>query len=132
MTGLCLGLTLFLVEARIATDRFTLAWNHSVEKIAWEEDYRLVDGRIELVAARIEGSGAGMEPPAGAVFRHNRWHYHPAVPPLAKLTLTRSPYTGGYRLCWDGACRALTELLGPPPAAGTTVNLFPCPLRRPG
>lgn len=127
MTGLCLGLAFALVQARIPATEFTLAWTHSVEKTAWEEDYRLAGDRIMAVTARIAGSGAGMEPPPGAVLRQGRWHYRPALPPLDRLRLTRSPYTDGYRLCWDGACRSLDGLLGPPPADGGAVELFPCP-----
>jgi len=50
----------------LATNAFTLAWTHSIEKIRWEEDYRVENGRLRLVEARIAGSGAGMEPPLHA------------------------------------------------------------------
>ncbi len=126
MTELCLGLALTLIQARIPATEFTLAWTHSVEKVLWEEDYRLTGDRIVAVAARVAGSGAGMEPPPGAIYQQGRWHYRPDLPPLDRLRLTRSPHTTGYRLCWNGACRPLDELLGPPPADGGMVELFPC------
>lgn len=85
---------------------FTLAWNHSVEKIRWEEDYRL-DGRdLVLYAARIRGSGAGMEPPADAVFRKGVWHYEPNRR-VERLTLANSSYGGAYEVCVKGECREL-------------------------
>ncbi|MFX8809293.1 DUF1850 domain-containing protein, partial [Acinetobacter baumannii] len=81
----------------------TLAWTHSVEKIAWEEDWRiLADGRLAIAAARIRGSGAGLEPPADAVLVDGAWTYRPELPPQAALRLTRSHFTADYRLCWQG------------------------------
>lgn len=104
---------------------FTLAWTHSIEKIRWEEDYRIRDGRIELLEARIRGSGAGMEPPEGAVLKDGAWHYRPALPPLPALRITRSPYTADYSLCWSGACHPLSEFLGPADQA-SVVEVHPC------
>jgi hypothetical protein len=59
----------------LAVESFTLAWTHSIEKTRWEEDWRLAGGRLQLVEARIRGSGAGMEPPAGAVLENGVWRY---------------------------------------------------------
>jgi len=73
--------------ATLAAESFTLAWTHSIEKIRWEEDWRIENGRLHLVEARIRGSGAGMEPPDGAVLRHGAWHYAPVIPPLPRLRL---------------------------------------------
>ena len=127
MSGLCLGLAFHLVYARLPGDRFTLAWTHSVEQTGWEEDYRVSETGIELLGARVEGSGAGMEPPPNAVLRQGRWHYRASLPPLSKLTLARSRHTSGYRICRGQRCESLSALLGPPPAEGATVDLFPCP-----
>lgn len=91
---------------------FTLAWTHSVEKTAWQEDYVLRGDRLVLTEARIEGTGAGMEPPPNAVLRAGWWHYVPNLPPLPELRLTLSPYTADYRLCWSGRCRTLAALVG--------------------
>ena len=55
--------------ASLAVQAFTLAWTHSIEKVRWEEDWRIAGDRLEIVAARIRGTGAGMEPPAGAVLQ---------------------------------------------------------------
>ena len=60
---------------------FTLAWEHSVEKTRWEESYRVDGDRLRLTAARIQGLGAGMEPPPDAVLRGGWWTWKP--PPHA-------------------------------------------------
>lgn len=129
MTGLCLGLAT-IVQLALPVPHFTLAWNHSVEKIRWEEDYQVAGNQILALAARVRGNGAGMEIPDGAVWRAGAWEYRPQLPPLAKLTLTRSTFTSDYQLCWDGNCRTLTELLGPAPD-GTVVTVFACPVDTP-
>jgi len=122
--ALCLALGAKTVA--LPTDHLTLAWRHSVEKSGWQEDYVLRDGRLVLTQARIEATGAGMEPPPGAVFRGGWWHYVPRLPPLPELRLTLSPYTADYRLCWSGQCRGLGAILG---ATGETavVTLAACP-----
>lgn len=127
MIGLCLGLAFSLIQAQLPISEFTLAWNHSVEKVDWEEDYRITGAGLVIVSARIRGSGAGMEPPADAILRDGWWHYRPVLGVLAKLTLTRSPYTAGYRLCWSNRCISLAQLLGLP-QSGQTIDLFPCPI----
>lgn len=97
---------------------------HSIEKIRWEEDYRIEAGKLVLVEARIRGTGAGMEPPAGAVLRDGVYHYRPPVAPLASLSLARSTYTTDYELCVEAKpCRPLSEWI--PVSAGTT-EAAPC------
>jgi hypothetical protein len=109
----------------LPTDHVTLAWTHSVQKTEWQEDYRVENGRLVLSEARIAGSGAGMEPPAGAVLRGGIYHYRPALDPLPEVALAVSHFTAGYRLCWDGACHDIADLLGTPVEG--TVTLRPCP-----
>jgi hypothetical protein len=123
---LCLGVAFSLVQAQLPGDYFTLAWTHSVEKTTWEEDYRVGPLGLELLEARIEGSGAGMEPPEGAELKGGRWHYQPTLPAQPRLTLTRSAYSSDYRICHEQHCRSFTEILGPPVPEGETVDLFPC------
>jgi hypothetical protein len=77
----------------LPTDRLTLAWTHSVQKTPWEEDYRLEEGALRLAEARIQGSGAGMEVPPGAVLRDGIYHYRPALDRLPELRLALSHYT---------------------------------------
>ncbi len=111
--------------ASLAVQAFTLAWTHSIEKVRWEEDWRIAGDRLEIVAARIRGTGAGMEPPAGAVLQAGTWHYRPAVAPLPALTLRHSPHAAGYELCAGGLCRLLAGLLpGLPDDA--VVEIVPC------
>lgn len=109
----------------LAVESFTLAWTHSIEQIRWEEDWRLVGGRLELVEARIPGSGAGMEPPAGAGLENGLWRYRPALAPLARLRLANSAYSAGHELCFDEGCRPLAELAGG--AENVPVELYVCP-----
>ncbi len=126
MSGLCL--TAAALSVALPLQGFTLAWKHSIEKIRWEEDYRIVGQRLHLAEARIRGSGAGMEPPAGAILKDGVWHYKPAVPPLPRLQLARSSHVVDYELCWDAVCRPLKDVVGSVDAA-PAVELFPCDSR---
>ena len=114
------------VTASLAIQGFTLAWMHSIEKIRWEEDWRVEGRELHLVAARIRGTGAGMEPPPGAVLRDGVLHYVPAVAPLENLALAHSPYTQGYELCLETGCRLLADYL-PGIAETATILVSPCP-----
>ncbi|MDP2824316.1 MAG: DUF1850 domain-containing protein [Sulfuritalea sp.] len=98
-------------SAVLAVSSFTLAWTHSIEKIRWEEDWRIETGALVITEARIRGSGAGMEPPAGAVLRNGVWHYRPALPPQTMLRLAHSPYAAGYEFCIAGHCAPLADRL---------------------
>lgn len=125
MSGLC-ALTLAGALATIIPgDAFTLAWTHSVEKVRWEEDYVIDGGVLRLTEARIKGSGAGMEPPEGAVLGDGVWRYKPDLKPLAQLSLARAGVTADYQICGAGHCRPLGEV-APDPAAAS-VTLLPCP-----
>lgn len=116
------------VSVTLAIQSFTLAWTHSIEKVRWEEDWRIAGRQLEIVAARIQGTGAGMEPPADAVLRNGVWHYRPTTAPLDQLTLANSPYAAGYELCSNGACRPLSEHLPEMPIrAGNTIVLMAAP-----
>jgi hypothetical protein len=99
------------VAASLAIESFTLTWIHSIEKIRWEEDWRIEGRSLVITEARIRGSGAGMEPPAGSVLKGGVWHYRPQLPPQAVLRLTHSPYTAGYTLCTPIVCRPLADHL---------------------
>ena len=99
------------VSAVLAIDAFTLTWIHSIEKIRWEEDWRIDGHTLVIDEARIRGSGAGMEPPAGSVLKNGVWHYRPALPPQAVLRLTHSPHAAGYTLCTATVCRPLADHL---------------------
>jgi hypothetical protein len=123
MSGICLAAG--VLAASLPLSSFTLAWTHSIEKIRWEEDYRVAGNALVLGEARIRGSGAGMEPPADARLENGVWHYKPQLPPLEKLRITQSPYTAGYEICAGGACRPLTAVLPGLPAI-EVVDIRPC------
>ena len=93
-----------------ATTAFTLAWTHSVEKTRWEEDWRITPQGLEIVEARVEGTGAGMEIPPEARFDGRFWRYHPALPVQASIALARSGMTvGSWQVCFAGSCHDLPE-----------------------
>jgi hypothetical protein len=97
-----------------------LRWQHSIEKIDWEEDYILVGDWMYLSSAQVRGSGAGMEPPPDAFFAQGVWHYRPA-PDMRwtrRLLLTRSEFARDYELCINGKCQSLSHWI--PVSAGTT------------
>jgi hypothetical protein len=123
-SALCIvvGTALFTLPVQ----RFTLRWQHTVEKVLWEEDYLVAGDWLYLVGARVQGSGAGMEPPPGAVRVGPAWHYRPAVRWHRAVTLARSEFGHDYELCVDGSCKPLAAW-APAPLAATT--LAPCPLR---
>ena len=78
------GLSLCLASAgavkALALAAFTLAWTHSIEKVEWQEDWRITPAGLELVEARVKGSGAGMEPPPEARLINGWFRWKPAAP----------------------------------------------------
>jgi hypothetical protein len=110
------SLSLCLASAGIvktlAFAAFTLAWTHSIEKVEWQEDWRVTPQGLELVQARVKGFGAGMEPPpeAGLVDGWFQWQPHRAA--LPEVVLGNSGAAGEWRLCTDGNCRTLSEIFG--------------------
>lgn len=96
----------------LATQAFTLAWTHSVEKTEWREHWAVTADGLALKEAWIKGSGAGMEPPPGALRRDGWYVYRPAVAPLATLRLAVSGATDDdWRLCANGDCGVLDQFL---------------------
>lgn len=134
MTPVLLGICLALSQTDgvptvfVPVEEFTLVWTHSIEKVRWEEDYRVeLDalGHAVLIAgsARIRGSGAGMEPPPDAVFEGGWYTYQPAQPSSEGLWMARSPYVPDYTWCMDGLCIPMSDLL---PSDGATTHLYAC------
>jgi hypothetical protein len=114
------------VSAVLAIESFTLTWIHSIEKIRWEEDWRIVGSELVIDEARIRGAGAGMEPPAGAVLKDGVWRYRPALPPQPVLRLSHSPHAGGYTLCTATLCAPLVDHL-PGIDNSAVIELRECP-----
>ncbi|WP_434605054.1 DUF1850 domain-containing protein [Pseudomonas sp. Z4-7] len=128
MIGLCLGLS-GVVWAQLELSEFTLAWDHTIEKIRWEEDYRVTETGLALGEARIKGNGAGMEIPENARLENGSWHYYRQLPPLQPLKLGRTPQAGDYQLCHAGHCQPMADWLGPPTLEHPSVELWSCERR---
>jgi hypothetical protein len=105
-----------------AAAAFTLSWTHSVEKIGWTEHWRVTPAGLRVVEARVEGSGAGMDPPEGSIFRDGGWDYRPHVPAQPRLILASSGATvGGWKLCPAGKpCLMLGS------GEGDAITIEPC------
>jgi len=113
------------LSTTLSIHAFTLAWMHSVEKIRWEEEWRIEGSELHLLSANIRGFGAGMEPPLDAIFKNGAWHYDPKIAPIKRLTLAHSPYTKGYELCFNATCKPLSDFL-PNIEETTTITLEAC------
>lgn len=125
LAALCLIAGTFRVE--VPAKNFTLRWQHSIEKIDWEEDYSIAGEWLYLGSARVRGSGAGMEPPPGSFYAKGVWRYRPQ-PDMRwtrQLLLVRSEFARDYELCLNGACQPLSRWV--PLGAGHTA-LLPCAL----
>ena len=118
------SLSLCLASAGIvktlAVAAFTLAWTHSIEKIDWQEDWRVTPQGLELAQGRVKGSGAGMEPPPEARLIDGWFRWQPARAPMPEVILGNSGAAGEWRLCNDGNCRTLSDIFGHP--VGTDVT----------
>lgn len=123
MSGLCLAAAGLVVQLGAAS--LTLGWTHSVEKIVWEEDWRLTDAGLVIDEARVKGSGAGMEPAPDARLLDGFWRWQPLLPPQKEVVLRRSGAVADWYLCTEGACRPLDALL---PRAADPVMLRACRL----
>jgi hypothetical protein len=109
--SLCIALAATVLT--IQTTTFSLSWEHSVEKITWREDWTVTPTGLELRAARVKGSGAGMEPGEGAVLEDGWWRWRPSLSPLSEIRLAASGQTpGGWELCHEGGCLTLGRLAG--------------------
>jgi hypothetical protein len=100
---------------------FMLAWTHSVEKTEWQEDWRVTPNGLEILQARVKGSGAGMEPPDDARLIDGWYRWRPKRPLLPELVLGNSGMAGEWRLCTDGQCQTLSDVLGHPIGVNVTI-----------
>ena len=118
------GLSLCLASAgavkALSIAAFTLVWTHSIEKVDSQEDWRVTPQGLQLVQARVKGSGAGMEPPSQARLVDGWVQWQPQRPPMQEVILGNSGAAGEWRLCDGGQCRTLSEILGHPVGANVT------------
>jgi hypothetical protein len=110
------GLSLCLASAGVVKTlwvaAFTLVWTHSIEKVDWQEDWRITPQGLQLEQARVKGSGAGMEPPPEARLVGGWFQWQPTRAPMPEVVLGNSGAAGEWRLCHDGNCQTLSEILG--------------------
>jgi hypothetical protein len=106
---------------RLAVAAFTLGWTHSVERVRWEEDWTVGPSGLALVEARVQGSGAGMEPAPEARLVDGWWRWRPEGAPTGEVVLAASGATGGgWSLCAGGTCQELGA------ATGAPIRLYAC------
>lgn len=109
--SLCLAAGALVIS--LGTRELTLSWRHSVEKSLWEELWREAPDGLVLAEARVQGSGAGMDPPDGARLVDGFWRWRPDLPALPEVVMRRSGATADWRICIEGRCRPLGELVPP-------------------
>jgi hypothetical protein len=108
---------------------FTLVWTHSIEKIEWQEDWHVTPQGLQIVTARVKGSGAGMEPPPEARLVNGWFQWSPTMAPLAEVALGNSGLAGEWRICTlqgthqgtHQGCRTLSDIIGHPLGTQTTI-----------
>ena len=92
----------------LAASSFTLGWTHSVERTEWLERWEVTPAGLQLFEASVEGSGAGIDLPADAIWSDGRWTYQPRLPPVESLTLAASGMTvTPWTLCTGRRCMTL-------------------------
>jgi hypothetical protein len=104
----------------LAVAAFTLSWTHSVERTRWQEDWQVLPSGLQIVAARVKGSGAGMEPPPQARLIDGWFQWRPEGGPKPQLVLANSGAAGEWRLCQDRNCKTLSDIFGHPIGANVT------------
>ncbi len=122
MAGLCLAGAGLVVH--LAVNAFTLGWTHTIEKIPWEEDWRVDPDALVLTQSRIKGSGAGMDPPPNAKLVDGWFAWVPENPSRTQIILRRETGIADWKFCPEGKdCRPLGSVLG---VDADPVILRPC------
>jgi hypothetical protein len=119
--SLCLAAAGLAIQ--MAATEFSLSWTHTVERTRWEEHWRVTDAGLDLIEARVKGSGAGMEPPPGARLENGFYIWQPELPPQREIALRRAAGIGDWELCAGGRCGLIRDWLG---GAGDPVTLRAC------
>lgn len=123
MSLLCVIAAGVAVSLPLPGDGFELRWVHSVEHTEWRERWQPVPDGLRLVESRVQGSGAGMEAPEGAVLSGGWWIDRTARLTVPRLSLPLSSHAAPYQVCIGDLCRTLDSLL---PADAKTAILEPC------
>lgn len=108
------------VVKSLAVASFMLSWTPSADNTEWQEDWRVTPQGLEIVEARVKGSGAGMEPLPDAPLIDGWFRWKPQLPVLPEVVLRNSGLVGEWRLCTDGKCQGLSAILGRPLSAAVT------------
>lgn len=120
MSLLCIVAAGAAVALTLPPDGFELRWVHSVERTEWHERWLPAPGGgLTLAESRVRGSGAGMEPPEGAVLVDGWWIDRSTRLSVASLRLGLTDYTAPYEVCLSDICRTLGSLL--PKGAETAI-----------
>ena len=100
------------VSAALAVGRFTLSWEHSIEKVEWRESWVVSAAGLVPVEAQVRGTGAGMEPPPEARLKDGWFVWRPTLPVQQQLVYPDSAFTKPMLLCPEGvSCRPLRSFL---------------------
>jgi hypothetical protein len=111
------------LAAHLAINAFTLSWMHTIEKVPWEEQWRVEPTQLLLTQARIKGSGAGMEPPPDAKLDHGWYVWQPANGARDQIVLRLSGI-GTWTFCAENIpCAPLQSVLG---GDADPITLKPC------
>jgi len=108
VSALCLLALSGALLWRSEAPAITLRWIHSVEKTVWEEVWQPAAGHLVLLEARIEGSGAGMEPPPEAR-RLGRFFVWAPMQRFDRVDLAQSGAAGTWTICDPQGCFAPLE-----------------------
>jgi hypothetical protein len=121
--SLCLATPVLALA--LAADSFTLRWTHSVEKTVWQERWEVESGALRLQEGRVQGSGAGMDPPEGSVLQDGWWVYRRDLE-VRRLRLAVSGATGsGWQLCTASGCHDLEIWLARDGRAPDRIEISP-------
>jgi hypothetical protein len=121
---ICIGLVVASTVLLGVAAPVTLAWEHSVERFGIQEQWHATPAGLVLTEVRTQGLGAGVHVPPDARLVDGWWRFKPPIAPQARVTLARSRFAAGYRLCKGGQCEKLADLL--PQAVDRALELAPC------
>ena len=118
--ALCIVVGACFIELPVRS--FTLAWQHTVEKVLWEEDYLVVGAWLLHDRARVSAGPApawNRRPMPSSSTAHGS--YRPADRWRREVRLARSEFGSDYLLCIEGRCRPMADV-APGPIAATTLR----------